>query len=446
MMNEIYKYIIRFLMGDNVPSKILNTIGYTSDEAEFDRYKVVIKKSDFFNEDIYGTPASIPKVPLEQWEETPILFGENRTEQINNTLVIHADIVAGTYFLISRYEEMVRRDIRDMHSRFPGKESLPYRAGFIDRPIIEEWGRILRSQIREAGIKVPEPPEQISKVYLTHDVDQLSHFRSIRGVIGAMIRGLKRPKEGKRALKSYFGGLIFDPWYTFPYIYKLDNELKQMLGEERCEIITFLKSGGSKRKEDKPYVNLLHPDYEKLIRYTKRKKITIGLHASYEAGCHPELIPEEKKKLEKFARGPVFYNRNHFLNNREPEDFEILIESGITDDFSLGYADMAGFRLGTCKPVRWINPMRKELTSLALHPLTIMDVTLSDKRYMFMNAHDAFQYCESLINTVEMFNGEISLLWHNNSVEKDTVNYHRKLYRNLLKFLLKKGEQQAKNE
>ena len=434
-MNDIITYIISFLMGEHIPSKILKLVGYTANPEEYAQFKLVIKPSGFFDEHVYGTEASLPKHPLQLWEEVPVLFGENLTETINGTVIIHADIIAGTYFLISRYEEMVRRNTRDAHNRFPGKESLPYKAGFIDRPIIEEWGVLMRAQFRETGIEINEPPQKISKVYLTHDVDQLAHYRNLRGMIGGFLRGIKRPKEGRMALKSYFGGLIFDPWYTFPYLYKLDNELRRLLGGERCEIITFLRSNSGKRKEDKPLVNLLHPDYKTLIRYTKRKKVSIGLHTSYEAGCNPELTAFEKTRLEKLAKTKVRYNRNHFLNNREPEDFEQLIAAGITDDFSMGYADMAGFRLGTCKPVFWINPVKKELTELRLHHLTIMDVSLSEKRYMFMNSHDALQYCISLIDSVEQYHGEISLLWHNNSVEKSVNSYHRELYKELLSFL-----------
>ncbi|MDD2285086.1 MAG: polysaccharide deacetylase family protein [Paludibacter sp.] len=432
-MNEIIQYIIRFLAGDHVPEATWKTIGYTSDEKEYSNYNLIIKPSGFFDEACYGSEESLPTLPLKQWEEVPILFGDNITETIGNIVVIHADIIAGTYFLISRYEEMVRRKTRDAHNRFPGKESLPYKAGFIDRPIIEEWGVLLRSKLRETGVEISEPPKEIKKVYLTHDVDQIAHYRNIRGMLGGILRGIKRPKEAKQAIKSYFGGLIFDPWYTFPYLFKLDLELQKKLGGDSCEIITFLRSHSGKRKEDKPLVNLLHPDYQTLIKYLKRKKVSIGLHISYEAGCNPELITEEKKRLEKFIRMKIHYNRNHFLNNREPEDFEYLINNEIADDFSMGYADMAGFRLGTCKAVQWINPAKKELTNLRLHHLTIMDITLSDKRYMFMNAHDAFQYCESLINTVRKFNGEISLLWHNNSAEKHVNSYHRILYKNLLK-------------
>ena len=207
------------------------------------------------------------------------------------------------------------------------------------------------------------------------------------------------------------------------------------MGEERCEAIAFFRSSGGRRKEDKPISNLLHPDFKTLLRYCKKKDVTIGLHASYEAGMHPYLVSEEKQKLNRIAKIETTYNRNHYLDSREPIDMLALIDAGITDDFTLGYADMAGFRLGTCRPVKWINLLTKEVTNLTLHSLTIMDGSLSDKRYMYMNSHDAYQYCEQLINCVESYNGELVLLWHNTSVEKTPDSYHRKLYRDLIKLL-----------
>jgi hypothetical protein len=433
-MEAIIQYILQLLTGDESSAGI-SSIGYTNDPDRYKDFRIVIKASGFFNDDRYGKADTLPSLPLLLWEDVPILYGENKTEIIGDTLVIHADIVAGTFFMITRYEEMIRPQLRDAHGRFPGKESLPYKAGFIDRPIVEEWGVLLRSAMKEQNLTVNEPPAEISKVYLTHDVDQLAHYRRTRGMLGGLLRGLKRKKERKMALKSYFGGVIFDPWYTFPYLYKLDTELQQHLGTEKCEIITFIRSGGGRKREDKPASNLAHPDYKLLLKYTKRKKVSIGLHTSYEAGIHPELVSKEKKALEDFTGTAIRYNRNHFLNNREPADMTHLIEAGITDDFSLGYADIAGFRLGTCKAVRWINPTTRELTNLVLHSLTIMDVTLSEKRYMFMNAHDAYQYCISLIETVKRFNGEISLLWHNNTVEKNASLFHRQLYKDLLEYI-----------
>lgn len=434
-MSDIINYILQFLLGDHITPEIKGQVGYTSNPEEFHLYKLVILHSTFFDADIYGTEQTLPQLPLHIWEENPILFGDPFTEQMGETRILHADLIASTFFLISRYEEMVRRNVRDVHGRFPGKESLPYRAGFIDRPLVEQYGKLLRAQLREVGCDAPEPPSQIQKIYLTHDLDQIAHFRTVRSLVGGLLRGLKRPKEGHKAMKSFFGGIRYDPWYTFPFLYKVNNELINIIGKARCEAILFIRSGGGKRKEDRPFSNLIHPDYKKLIRYSKKKGVTIALHSSYNAGINPDLIHEEKKKLDHHVRNLSNYNRNHYLDSREPEDMQALIEAGITDDFTMGYADMAGFRLGTCRPVKWINLQTKQVTPLTLHSLAIMDISLSDKRYMYMNAHDAYQYCEQLINCVESYNGELVLLWHNTMVEKTVQLYHRKLYREVIKYL-----------
>lgn len=435
-MQETIHYIIQFLLGPQVSASIAETIAYCQPEDAGTAHRIIIQPSGFFNSETYGKPASLPQLPLKIWEETPLIYGDINSELINGKLVLRADIVASAYFLLSRYEEMVRPDVRDVHQRFPGKESLPYRAGFIDRPLVDEYGRILRGLLRSQGVEVPEPPAVIRKIYLTHDVDQMAHFRSVRGMLGGVLRGLKRRKEGSRALKSYFGNLWDDPWYTFPFLFKVDNDFRKKVGEERCENITFIRSSGAKLKEDKPFPDLMHPDYKTLIRYCKKKNITIGLHTSYEAGVDTTLIAAERAKLQKFTGVAINYNRHHYLNTRHPSDMQYMSEAGIEHDFSVGYADIAGFRLGTCRPVNWINPVSGIVNyNLMLHSLNIMDRTLDDKRYMYMNAHDAYQYCVQLIDVIASYNGELSLLWHNNSVEKSSISYHRQLYQQLLEYL-----------
>jgi hypothetical protein len=39
---------------------------------------------------------------------------------------------------------------------------------------------------------------------------------------------------------------------------------------------------------------------------------------------------------------------------------------------------------------------------------------------------------------IATYNGELTLLWHNNSVEKLSISYHRQLYQQLLDYLSEK--------
>ena len=420
-------YIIRFLAGDNLPSELVETIGYTSDPNQFDRYNVVIIPSGFFDEQTYGTPGSLPQLPLKEVHGIPLLFGSPKEEWVGDTWVVHADIIASTYFLISRYEEIMRRDLRDEHGRFPGKASLPYRAGFIDRPIVDENRLLLHGWLRQTRLHVPEIKRKIKRIYLTHDVDAPTLYRSWKGFVRSLLnkRGLLKSIQGK------FGKLDEDPFYTFPWIFYQNNRMLQSAGQKRCQPILFIKGGG-KASQDKPHYDLRDKDIRTLIKSALEHNITIGLHSSYQAGADPSLIQKEKRWLERNIRKSVRFNRHHFLRGREPEDMDQLEAADLTDDFTMGYADIAGFRLGTCYPVRWINPITRRLSPLILHPLIAMDRTLESPKYMGLDYEQALAYCRDLINKVREVGGELVLLWHNDAVREDSSGYQRKLYAQIM--------------
>lgn len=427
MNTQTLDYIKTFLLGDDVSPNLIRTIGYTDDRNEFYRYNVVIVPSGFFSEGVYGTPESIPSLPLEEIDHIPLLFGTPKTRVIGDTLVVYADIIASTYFLITRYEEMVRRNVRDEHGRFPGKESLPYRAGFILHPIVDEYRRLLRHWLRQSGLELPDIRKGIRKVWLTHDVDAPTLYRSWKG----LVRSLRDKRGLIRSLKGKFGALEKDPYYTFPRFFELDKELIRLRKKERCEAVYFIRSGG-KAPQDKPHYKLNQKDMARLIDSIEREEATIGLHASYLASEQPDNIAKEKAALEQHTVKEIKWNRHHFLAAREPESLDRLEAAGITDDFTMGYADMVGFRLGTCRPVRWINPVNRRLSSLLLHPLTMMDNTMEEKKYMGLSLDEAQMTGLALINHVEDHGGELVLLWHNTSLCEDGESYLPALYPYLL--------------
>lgn len=429
-MNQTIYYIIRFLLGVDRAGAYSSLIGYTSDVRLFHKYKVVIVPSGFFQSSVYGTPESLPQLPLKEIEGVPLLFGTPKEECFEETWVIYADIIASSYFLLSRYEEIQKRDIRDKHGRFPGKESLPYKAGFIHRPIVEEYGKLLRHWLRKACVRIPEPQPELQKIWLTHDVDAPFFCRSLRNICRETLKGI----GFRKALKLYQGPLEKDPYYTFPWMLEQDSLVKNRFGD-RCHILFFLKAGG-RHANDKPHYQVHSHDIQKLLHLFKKNKVMLGLHSSYEAGIYPDLIPEEKMRLEHdWKLENIHLNRHHYLASREPEDLTKLIKAGITDDFTMGYADVSGFRLGTCRPVKWINPMTRQLTSLTLHPLSVMDCTLSESQYMGLSPDEAYQYCAGLVREIRQHRGEIVWLWHNTSFAGTESDYHKKLYVRLLNLL-----------
>lgn len=433
MNNHAIHYIIRFLLGEDISEEIVAAIGYTNNSKHFERYSIVIIPSGFFTNHTYGTTSSLPELPLQEIESTPLLFGSPLVEQVGGTLVIHADIIASTYFLITRYEEIIQRNIRDEHGRFPGKMSLPYRAGFLHRPIVDEYRLLLRKWLQQYGLRLPEVKKEIQHIWLTHDLDAPTLYRTWKGLIRSIRdkRGLISSIQGK------LGPVENDPYYTFPWIFEQNNLLREQTGKEICQAILFIRSGG-KCKQDKPHYSLHSKDISQLIESVLSNDMKIGLHSSYQAGKSPSLIKKEKTILEENTGKSIRLNRHHFLSSREPEDMTHLEAAGITDDFTMGYADVAGFRLGTSYPVRWINPVTRRLSSILQHPLTIMDCSLEEKKYMGLSYEEAQAYSLNLIEQVKNVGGELTLLWHNTSAMENSGSYLRKLYSHLLNELAKK--------
>lgn len=437
-MKAVISYIIKFLIGGEKAGALSSLVGYTSDPNHFSRYRVVIIPSPFFRDEVYGTDESMPKLPLEEIEGVPLLFGSSKVEWLGDTWVVHADIIASAYFLLTRYEEIRRRNVRDIHGRFPGKESLPFKAGFIHRPIVDEYGKLLRRWLRQTHVQSAiEPAPRIRKVWLTHDVDAPFYCRTFRNLIRETVKGAGL----RQAWKMFHGPLQDDPFYTFPWLLEQQNQLKAAIGKDRCESLFFIKSGGSS-VYDKPHYKLHSKDLQTLLHLCKTENIRIGLHASYDAGKTPALISTEKELLEKQTGKAVFYNRHHYLASHEPEDMAWLEKAGITDDFTMGYADVAGFRLGTSRPVHWINPENKRISSLLLHPLTIMECCLNEPIYMNLGYEEAFDYSMLLARQVANANGELVLLWHNDTITTRikpnvSVGWQRKLFAALIEELMK---------
>lgn len=439
-MEEIITYLIEFLLASSDKKEVASQIGYTANPAEFSKYSLVIIPSKFFESNFYGSTQSLPTLPLAQINDIPVLYGENKIESINGCTILHADLIASAYFLLSRYEELVRKDGRDVHGRFMGKESLAYKANFLHRPIVEEYGKLLRTLLRQQGLNIQEPEAKISKVYLTHDVDQPFFYQKARNLLGAVKRSLLNGNlEIVSAIKAFRGDFEQDPAYSFPWIFEKDTEFsKQYKG--KSESILFFKSAVKTREQDFPLYSFQEKGIQAILHGAKQNNISIGLHASYRSGDEPQLVAMEKERLELGCKQKISYNRHHYLRAKNIMDMEYLIQAGITDDFTMGYADVAGFRLGTCRAVQFINAETKQLRPLLLHPLPIMEITLTDKRYMNLSFNEAFEYCKVLIDGIKSHAGELSLLWHNQVFAKTEAFDHRKLYSNLLDYIINNQE------
>ena len=386
-MQAIIDYIITFLLYGNSPAA--KQVGYTADESQWEKYRVVIVPNGKLGKEIIMP--HLDELQVEQLEAA---------DDQPTRWIIRTDMVYNTFFFISRAEELINTQ-RDEHGRFAAKYSLLSQHNRLMIPLVDEYARMLMKLL-----DLPLPTPSFSKIYLTHDIDSIAQYRHLRGAVGGIIRG-----EWRKVLASQ-QDIHNDPAFTFPWLIAQDKKVKG------AECIYFVKDTPGKQY-DYPQYNLRGKDFAFVQQTLETSGAKIGLHSSY-YGIHGN---------ESWKEGG---HRSHYLRC-SIDKMQALADAGIRDDFTMLFPDQVGFRLQTTRPVRWINPKTMQLTDLLLHPLTVMDCTLSNTNYMHLSEDEAYFECQRLFEKIHQNAGEIVLLWHNTNPTGNI--YHRSLYPKLLALL-----------
>ena len=393
-MSDIIQYIITFLLYNN--EAVVNQVGYTADESQWSNYRVVIVPNGYLGNKIIAP--DLEEVKVESIGETD--------KEDKKRWIIHTDIIYNTFFFISRAEEIINSQ-RDEHGRFLAKYSILGQQNRLMIPTVDEYARMLMKMLY-----MPLPVPSFSKIYLTHDVDSIDHYRHLRGAIGGILRG-----QWRNVLAS-LRDIHNDPAFTFSWLISQDKKV------EGAECIYFVKDTMGKGY-DYPQYNLDGKDFETVQQLIENSGAKIGWHGSYYGG---------RLKL-KSERLKVRLHRSHYLRC-SLDRMQELVDMGAKEDFTMMFPDHVGFRLQTTRAVRWINPKTMTLTNLVLHPLSIMDCTLSNANYMNLSEDEAYFECQRLLEKIHQNAGEVVLLWHNTIIADN--GYHRSLYPKLLSLLTEK--------
>ena len=377
-MEEIINYLITWLCyGDAEAAK---RVAYTDDEKALETHDVIIVPNGHLGKDLIVPELKKPEVEQPRKDKS----------------IIRTDIVYAAFFFTSRAEELLVTK-RDEHGRFAARFSMLSEKSRLQIPRLDEYGRLILKQLN-----LPLPEAGFGHIYLTHDIDSISQYRHLRGALGGIRRG------ETKAVWASLRNIHNDPQYTFPWLLEQDAKVK------KAEPIYFVKRTPGKGY-DYPQYNLHGRDFKGLKHMLRHNNVYLGVHGSY----YGSIPPIEYSKM----------FRAHYLRC-DIDRMQRLADAGYTDDFTMGFADQAGFRLQTSRAVRWINPKTMRLTHLTLHPLMVMDNTLSQPNYMNLTEDEAYFLCERLIDKVRLHHGDLCLLWHNSNINDST--YHRSLYEKVI--------------
>jgi len=318
------------------------------------------------------------------------------------------DIFAASFYLVSRYEEYLPHK-RDSHNRFLAEGSDAYQQGYLHKPLVNIWSFKIKDilQARYPRLKFTNPAY---KFIPTIDIDAAYAYKNkgLTRAIGGIYKALQnKDYDEVRQRTRVFFRLEHDPFDTF--------ELQMQLQEKyRYRAIYFiLLADYGPNDKNIPYNNRY---FQSLIRYLS-DYADIGIHPSYASSLEPSLIVMETARLSKILKIEVERSRQHFLKLTLPETYRNLINNDIAHDYSMGYAELPGFRASICTPFPFFDLDQDSHTTLTIHPFAVMDGTLHD--YMKLNPQKAIATICELIDEVRNVGGIFIPLWHNQSLNNE---------------------------
>jgi hypothetical protein len=349
--------------------------------------EILIPNSGFLLENI-----TIPTPEIHYIEGLPTGF---KIEPIHGLNSWKFDFFAFTFWHLSRWEEYEEFE-PDSHQRFSAKSSHAFKNGYLDVPFIDCWAFELAKTL---GIK-----EKTQIITPTFDVDMAFAYLHKNWVqtIGGFGKDLIRKNKAGIVLRwQTLTKKRKDPFDTFNFLIDLATPFPN-------SHFFFLVGGKSYYDRN---LSPKHPAMIKLIN-TIQNEFNIGIHPSYQSNLSKDLLFKEIQILSKITNQSITKSRQHYLKIKFPHTYRCLIEVGIKEDFSMGYADAIGFRLGTSFPVYWYDLEKEETTSLLLIPFAVMDVTF--KKYLELSPEESCFRIKSLKNNAYQLN----FVWHNSNLSK----------------------------
>lgn len=332
-------------------------------------------------------------ITVRKWDDTFGFFS------VSSNSTLRFDIFSASFYMLTRYEEYLPH-VKDDQSRFMASESLAYKHGFLQQPIVDIWAYKLKDVLLQRYPKMEFPLKKItifplieaSQPYLYR---QKGFFRSVIGFAGNLFTGrLRNVAEHAQVLM----GLKRDPLDSFKWI--VNNARRNDM-----KMVVFFLLGESMVFEES--INTRTEKFKMLIKYVADYK-QVGLIFSAGSLNDYELLKKEKRWMEDITNRRLDSSINsNFLVNL-PDIYRHLVELEVQNDYTMIFRNTVGFRAGTCTPFLFYDLDYEIKTPLMVHP-SAMTTYAFQQRY----SSDILKTVNSLLSEVEKVNGTFSMIFTN---------------------------------
>lgn len=372
----VVKPRIRYIFNHFFGRRMGNDISFTSDLSAFIAHsgpKMSYGDSPLGNEFFVAahgllTQQGVPSIEINlfDWEGLPAFF----PAPVKSSLPF--DFFAAAFYLMSRYEEY-HPFVADDLGRFTSDQSLAAKHDFLHLPLIDLWfDRFL--SIWQAFFDTKSIERMPSKLSIVVDIPQLFAFKH-----KTVFRSFA---EGVQDFFQFRFGSIFDRALVvlgiredpLANLYNWIEILLQKTTSIRFFVL-YTKLGVHDRS-----LSVFNATHQQEIKSISDYAPTAPL-ASFESSTNETVLGTDIERFGTLIHRPVKSIRQHKLVLQFPHTYRLFSSLGIKNDYSMQYADAAGFRASTAFPFRFYDLGDEQQTPLTVHPVCLSEIHIRNQRF-----------------------------------------------------------------
>ncbi len=307
------------------------------------------------------------------------------------------DFFAAVFYLISRYEEYLPHT-KDIYDRYAHENSIAYREDFLHLPVVNIWIEGFKEKLITLFPKLRFNAKAFSFLP-TYDIDiawsykEKGLLRNVGGFlkfptlerVAVLLKGSKDPYDSYELMDNLHKEYKFNPIYFFLVAKKNSLYDKNILPDNKA--------------------------MQELIK-SHAGQYSIGLHPSWQSYNNDELLIEERETLQSISSMQIHSSRQHYIKFSLPDTYKKLIQTGITNDYSMGYGSINGFRASTGSSFYWYNLSEEKITTLRIYPFCFMDANCFYEQKL--SVEESSKELMHFYNVCKKDNTPLTTILHNN--------------------------------
>jgi len=353
---------------------------------------------------------SVLEIKMISWEGVPAFF------QTGESSAIPFDVFSATFYLLSRYEEYLPH-VKDVEGRFPASESLAVEHGFLELPLVDLWMHHFKALLKEQfTFDTISTKKATTKVVI--DVKRVFQFKKVgllRAFGGYCSDFLKFRLKRNLKRTQVLLGLRKDPYDIFNWLVQLQ---KRTSG--RFQYFFAMNDYSNANRTIK---------YSKVALQSLLKMVAdysdVGLLVSKEAATTPEVLKNEKLRLEAITHRSMREAKLIASYMQLPETYQYLLDMEVVSDYSMYYPNNPGFRASTCSTFLFYDLNFEIQTPLQLYPVCLHIDEIFDEHQKTIDQIKI----DELKNIVTSVNGLFMMTFSNTSFIHSAV---RNLFKSMV--------------